>query len=84
LPEAIIKLFGIPGLESWCEREMVFVEELIEAFDLAKTQKAGPYSYREARLYNKAYISKLGDKEFALMSRRTSTEWLSDQERRIL
>jgi glutamyl-tRNA synthetase len=66
LPEALINYLALLGWNPGTEQEIFSMDELIEAFDISKIQKAGAvFNEEKLNWFNKKYIEKLTDKEFS-------------------
>ena len=66
LPQALINYLALLGWNPGTEQEIFNIEELIQAFDLSKVQKAGAvFNIEKLNWFNKQYISKMSDDEFS-------------------
>lgn len=66
LPEALLNYLALLGWNPGTDQEIFSMEELIEAFDPSKIQKAGAiFNLEKLNWYNRQYLEKLTDKEFS-------------------
>lgn len=66
LPQALINYLALLGWNPGTEQEIFSIEELIQAFDISKIQKAGAvFNIEKLNWFNKQYISKMSDDEFS-------------------
>jgi glutamyl-tRNA synthetase len=67
LPQALINYLALLGWNPGTEQEIFSIEELIQAFDISKIQKAGAvFNIEKLNWFNKQYISKMSDVEFSV------------------
>lgn len=65
-PEAVVNFLALLGWNPGTEQEMFSLEELVEAFDIARCSKAGAkFDYQKGIWFNHEYILKKSDKEIA-------------------
>jgi len=65
LPEALINYLALLGWNPGTEQEIFSMDELIQAFDLTKVNKAGAvFNPEKLKWFNKQYISKMSLDEF--------------------
>ncbi|MDR3558582.1 MAG: glutamate--tRNA ligase family protein, partial [Candidatus Pacebacteria bacterium] len=71
LPEALFNFLVLIGWNPGGDREVMARDEIIEAFDLAKVQKAGG-SFDEEKLkwMNKQYMAKMNDEEYLSLTKK--------------
>ncbi len=69
-PEALINFLALLGWNPGTEQELFSLDELIDAFDLNKVQKAGAiFNIEKLNWFNKQYISKMSLETFALAAK---------------
>lgn len=81
LPEAMTNFLALVGWNPGTEREIFSLKDLIEAFDIAKIQKAGGvFNEDKLRWMNKEYIKAMSKEEFVkiLRGRLESIERVKD------
>jgi glutamyl-tRNA synthetase len=67
LPQALINYLALLGWNPGTEQEIFSIEELIQAFEISKIQKAGAvFNIEKLNWFNKQYISKMSDVEFSV------------------
>ena len=65
LPEALINYLALLGWNPGTEQEIFSMDELVQAFDLEKVNKAGAvFNPEKLKWFNKQYISKMSLEEF--------------------
>lgn len=65
-PEAVVNFLALLGWNPGTEQEIFSLEELVEAFDIARCSKAGAkFDYQKGIWFNHEYILKKSDKEIA-------------------
>lgn len=65
-PEAVVNFLALLGWNPGTEQEMFSLEELVEAFDIARCSKAGAkFDFQKGIWFNHEYILKKSDKEIA-------------------
>ena len=65
-PEAVVNFLALLGWNPGTEQEMFTLEELVEAFDIAKCSKAGAkFAYEKGIWFNHEYILKKSAQEIA-------------------
>ncbi len=70
LPQALINYLALLGWNPGTEQEIFSIEELIQAFDISKIQKAGAvFNIEKLNWFNKQYISKMSDIEFSVYAK---------------
>jgi glutamyl-tRNA synthetase len=71
LPTALINYLALLGWNPGDDREVMSLDEIIAAFDLAKVQKAGAiFDEEKLKWMNKQYMAKLNDEEYLDMAQK--------------
>jgi glutamyl-tRNA synthetase len=81
LPEAVINFLAFLGWNPGTEQEIFSKEELIEAFSLEHTHKAGAkFDFEKAKWFNAEYIKKLSNEELAGLVKDIVNQKFGEQE----
>lgn len=65
-PEAVVNFLALLGWNPGTEQELFTLDELVEAFDIAKCSKSGAkFDYQKGMWFNHEYILKKSDDEIA-------------------
>lgn len=80
LPQALINYLALLGWNPGTEQEIFSIEELIQAFDISKIQKAGAvFNIEKLNWFNKQYISKMSDVEFSVYAKNFISKDISNK-----
>ncbi len=80
LPQALINYLALLGWNPGTEQEIFSIEELIQAFDVSKVQKAGAvFNIEKLNWFNKHYISKMSDVEFSVYAKNFISKDISNR-----
>ncbi len=78
LPEALINYVALLGWNPGTEQELFSIDELVDAFDISQVGKSGAvFDAEKLRWYNREYLNKLSDEEFAAYVRPVVGEGMS-------
>lgn len=67
LPEALINYLALLGWNPGTDQEIFSLDELIQAFDISKIQKAGAiFNEEKLKWFNKQYITKMSMDQFVI------------------
>jgi glutamyl-tRNA synthetase len=80
IPQALINYLALLGWNPGTEQEIFSTEELIQAFDISKIQKAGAvFNIEKLNWFNKQYISKMSDVEFSVYAKNFISKDISNK-----
>lgn len=80
LPAALINYLALLGWNPGDDREVMTLDEIIAAFDLAKVQKAGAvFDEEKLKWMNKQYMTKLSDAEYIVEARKFLGKEISEK-----
>jgi len=78
LPEAILNFLALLGWNPGTDQEIFNMDELVSAFDLEKVHKSGAiFNLEKLNWFNRHYIQKLSDTDFADYAASFLPEWMS-------
>ncbi|MEI6397008.1 MAG: glutamate--tRNA ligase [Candidatus Taylorbacteria bacterium] len=88
LPQALVNYLALLGWHPTDDKELFTFEELVQKFDLHRVQKGGAiFDEEKLAWFNKQYMLKLSDQEFADLASPFMPEWLSsgsDKSKRLV